>query len=104
MPETKAQIKKAVKAEKKKIKKEDKFLEKAKRKSKVLDIRKLAINYSWKEVGAFKKILSNPPTDPEALNAVLYLSNSTLPDIPRPEPTSLILKDFFGTNAKLNNS
>ncbi len=46
MPETKTQIKKAVKAEKKKIKKEDKFLEKAKRKSKVLDIRKLTINYS----------------------------------------------------------
>lgn len=101
-PETKARIKKVVEAEKKKAEKEDKAREKAKRKSQAMDIRRLAISNSRRVVGAFKKILSDLQTGPEASNVVLDLSEPTVPDIPRPEPTSHTLKGLFSINTRFS--
>lgn len=62
-PETKARIKKAADAEKKKAEKEDKACKKTRSKNQFLDIRRLALNNSQAiEVGTFREILSDPPT------------------------------------------
>lgn len=64
----------AAETEKKKAEKENKAWEKAKRKSQTMDIRKLAINNSRGIVRAFKEILSDRPTRPEACDP------STIPE------------------------
>lgn len=108
-PETKARIKRAAEAEKKKAEKENKAREKAKGKSQAMDIRRLAIINSRRVVGAFKEILSDPSTGPEASNTIPEFlgpeaSNNAVPDIPGPEPTSSTPKGLLGTNARLSNS
>lgn len=122
-PETKARIKKAAEAEKKKAEKKSKAQEKVKKKNQAMDIRKLAINYSRRIVGALKEILSDPSTRlgdfndaiPDLLrlkasnNAILDLprpkaSNNAVLDLSRSDSSSFTSKSIFGNNTRLSNS
>ena len=108
-PKTKARMKKAAKAEKQEAEKKSKTREKAKKKGQAMNIRRLAIINSRKVVGAFKEILSDPPTGPKTLNTVPDLpgpvvSNNAIPNIPGPEPTISPPNGLLGTNARLSNS
>lgn len=68
--ETKARIKKVADAEKKLVEKQDKVYEKTRAKNQTIDIRRLALNNSQTmEIGAFKKILSDPLTRSEPQDA-----------------------------------
>ena len=105
-PETKARMKKAAEAEKKKADKENKARKKAKRKSQAMDIRRLAINNSRGMVGAFKEILSDPSTGPEASDPPIVpeTSKNAAPDLHGPGSSSSTPKGILGTNARLGNS
>lgn len=109
-PETKARMKKTAKAEKKKAEKESKIREKAKKKSQAMDIGRLVISNSWKVIEAFKEILSNPPTGPEASHDVIpdlsgpEASNNAIPDLSGSDFSSSTPKSLLGKNAKLSNS
>ena len=121
--ETKAWMKKATEAEKKKAERENKAREKAKKKSQAIDIRRLAINNSQRVVETFKVILSDPSTGPKAFNDAvsdllgpeasnnavqdlpgLEAFNNAIPDLPGPDSSSSTLKSLFGNNARLSNS
>lgn len=75
-----------------------------------MDIRKLAINNSWKVVKTFKKILLDQLTRLDTFNnAILYLpgpgvSNNAVQDFFRPDSSSSTPKSLLGNNARLNNS
>ena len=75
-----------------------------------MDIRRLAINNNRRVVEAFKEILSDLPTRPEASNdAVLDLpgpeaSNNAVLDLSGPDSSSSTPKGLLGNNTRLSNS
>lgn len=103
-------MKKAVEAEKKKVKKENKAQKKIKKKNQVINIRRLAMNNSQKVVKALTKILSDLLTGLEASNnAILDLSrpetsNNAVSDLFEPDSSSSTPKSLLGNNAKLSNN
>ena len=91
---------------KKKTEKKYKAWGRAKEKREAIDIRKLVINNNQSVVGAFKKILLDPSTGPEAFDPLIVFetSKNAVPDFSRPESFSSTPKGLFGINARLSNS
>ena len=82
MPETKARMKNAAETLKKLAEKENRACKKANGKNQATNIRRLAMSNSRAmEVGVFKEILSNPPTETEPCDdAVANLNETDLPE------------------------
>lgn len=103
-------MKKAVEVEKKKIEKENKAQEKAKRKSQAMNIRRLVIINIQRVVEAFKEILSDPLTGSKASNNTVpnltrpKASNNAISRLLRPDSSGSTPKSLFSVSTRLSNS